>query len=137
VRYLCRKHGTGTLWPADPRAAADADRWMDWQATTANPALFGAFFNLVRAEPHQRDQAAIDASLAKSEQMMAILDAHLATQPWVAGAAYSMGDIPIACTVHRWFGLPVDKARRPSLEDWLARIRARPAYAGVLTLPIT
>ena len=30
VRYLARKHGTGTLLPQDARAAADADRWMEW-----------------------------------------------------------------------------------------------------------
>ena len=46
VRYLARKHGAGTLWPEDARVNADADRWMDWQATTANPALFAAFWGL-------------------------------------------------------------------------------------------
>ena len=30
VRYLCRKHGMGTLYPSDARTAADADRWMEW-----------------------------------------------------------------------------------------------------------
>src|SRR6478735_6010409 len=34
VRYFARKHGAGKLWPADERAAADADRWMDWYNTT-------------------------------------------------------------------------------------------------------
>ena len=30
VRYLSRKHGLGKLWPKDDKAAADADRWMEW-----------------------------------------------------------------------------------------------------------
>ena len=34
VRYLARKHGLGRLCPADARVCADADRWMDWSATT-------------------------------------------------------------------------------------------------------
>jgi glutathione S-transferase len=136
VRYLARKHGAGTLWPADLRVCADADRWMEWQSTTANPALFGAFWNLIRTEPDKRDQAAIDASIAKSEAAMAILDAQLADRTWITGDAFTMGDIPIACTVHRWFGLPLERQPRPHLQRWLARIHARPAFEGVLTLPV-
>ena len=136
VRYLARVHGAGTLWPDDAREGADADRWMDWQATALTPAMFGAFWNLIRVEPGQRSQAAIDESVAKTEALMAILDAHLATRPCVAGARYTMGDIPLACAVFRWSGLPLSRAARPHVEAWLARIAARPAYDGVLTLPI-
>ena len=136
VRYLARKHGAGTLWPEDARVNADADRWMDWQATAANPALFGAFWGLVRTEPAKRDQAAIDASIAKTETMMAILDARLAGRTWIAGDTFTMGDIPIACTAHRWFGLPCSRTPRPNVERWLERIHARAAFEGVLTLPI-
>src|SRR5687768_18396743 len=39
VRYLAAKHGEGTLYPADLRQRADADRWMDWQVTTLWTAL--------------------------------------------------------------------------------------------------
>jgi glutathione S-transferase len=136
VRYLARKHATGTLWPDDPRTNADADRWMDWQQTTANPALFGAFWNLIRVEEGKRDKAAIDASIAKTEGVMALLDEHLAARTFVCGETFTMGDIPIACTVHRWFGLPCEHTRRPKLERWLERMRTRPAFSGVLTLPV-
>src|SRR5512139_1603422 len=48
VRYLARTYGEGTLWPRDARTAADADRWMDWQCTTLNPALHDAFWHTIR-----------------------------------------------------------------------------------------
>ncbi len=35
VRYLCAKYAHATLYPEPLAARADADRWMDWQATTA------------------------------------------------------------------------------------------------------
>jgi glutathione S-transferase len=136
VRYLSHVHGAGRLWPNDPRHLADADRWMEWQQTTANPALFAAFWGLIRTEPAKRDQAAIDASIAKTEANMAILDAHLAGRRWITGDTFTMGDIPIACTVHRWFGLPCAHAPRPNVERWLAAIHEWPAFRGVLTLPI-
>ena len=135
VRYLARVHGAGSLWPDDPRVAADADRWMDWQATTLNPALFDAFWNTIRAKPEDRNPAAVTVSAGKTEKLLAILDAHLASRDVVAGA-HSMGDIPLACTAHRWYGLPIERARFAHVEAWLARLRERPAYASVLTYPI-
>jgi glutathione S-transferase len=136
VRYLARVHGAGKLWPSDPRVAADADRWMDWQTTRAAPAMGDAFVQLVRTPADKRDMNLVAASIAKSEPVMAMLDAHLATRSYVAGD-YSMGDIPVACSAHRWLGLPCPKERRRHVESYVERVAARPAYQGILTLPLT
>lgn len=136
VRYLARVYGAGGLWPDDPRVAADADRWMDWQCTALSPAMIDAFWNTIRVAPKARNQAAIEASVAKTEPLLATLDAQLAGRPYVAGT-HSMGDIPVACAAHRWYGLPIERMRHRNVEAWLERLRARPAYAAILTYPIT
>src|SRR5688572_31955438 len=51
VRYLSRKHGLGTLMPQDARAAADADRWMEWYSTTVGVNVRPVFQTLVRTPP--------------------------------------------------------------------------------------
>lgn len=137
VRYLSRTYGAGRLWPDDPRRAADADRWMDWQATTLTPAMGDAFMQLVRTPPERRDTGLVEASIAKTEPRMAILDSHLAERAYVAGPGLTMADVPVACAAHRWLALPAAKTPRPHVERWLAGIRARPAFGDVLTLPIT
>ena len=137
VRYLSRTYGHGSLWPDDSRQAADADRWMDWRATTLTPAMGDAFLQLVRTPSDQRDLRLVDAAISKTEPRIAILEAQLADRAFVAGPALTMGDIPVVCAAHRWFGLPCRKTPRPNLERWLAGIRARPAFADVLTLPLT
>ena len=38
VRYLAARYGAGGLWPEDPAPRSEADRWMDWQITTVQPA---------------------------------------------------------------------------------------------------
>lgn len=136
VRYLAHVHGAGTLWPDDPRVLADADRWMDWQATALTPAMFDAFWNTIRVAPEQRNAAALEASVKKVEALLVLLDAHLEGRAHVAGS-YTMGDIPLACAVHRWYGLPIERKPRANVEAWLERVRGRPAYAAVLTYPIT
>jgi glutathione S-transferase len=102
VRYLAAKHAGGGLWPADPRTRADADRWMDWQATTFTPATGPAFHGLIRTAPEKRDTSAIAQSIAKAEPMAALLDAHLAGRRFVAGDAFTAGDIAVGAAAHRW-----------------------------------
>ena len=39
TRYLCERHGRGSLCPGDPRVRAVADTWMDWQQTVCAPMM--------------------------------------------------------------------------------------------------
>ncbi|MDB5640967.1 MAG: glutathione S-transferase [Hyphomicrobiales bacterium] len=137
VRYLCAKHSAGALWPEDLQIRADADRWMDWQTATLSSAMGAGFMGLVRTPPEKRDAEAINASLAKTTKLVAMLDAHLAQRDYVAGESYSMGDIVLAPIMHRWFNMPCARAESPHAERWYATLMERPACVRVLTLPIT
>jgi glutathione S-transferase len=135
VRYLCARHAAGTLYPEPLAARFDAERWMDWQQTTLNPAGREAFVQWVRTQPERRDAAAAARSVAATERLFAQLDAHLATRTHMAGDAFTIADLPIGCEVHRWFGLPAAEYRRPrwpNVERYFAMLRARPASRGVL-----
>ncbi len=137
VRYLCAKHAPDTLYPQALRERFDAERWMDWQQTTFNPASRPGFWQLIRTPPEQRNAALIAESNAAVESLMATLDAHLATREFMLGAHFSMADIPLACEVHRWFALPQTRQSRPHVERWFAGLRARQTSAGVLDLALS
>ena len=137
VRYLLAKHSLGQLYPEDLAARFDAERWMDWQQTTLNPAGRDAFWQLIRVPADQRNAALIAQSVAATELLMALLDAHLSRQAFMAGAAITMADIPIACELHRWRGLPLAHPARPHLDRWYDGLLALPAARGVLDLPLS
>jgi glutathione S-transferase len=137
VRYLAARHGAGTLWPNDLRQRADADRWMDWQATELTPAMRNAFMQLVRTAPEARSAALVGESNAATEALMAILDEHLAGRHFLCAQQFTVADIAVGASVHRWFGLPQPHPPRPNVQGWYRRLMTRPAVAGVLTLPIT
>jgi glutathione S-transferase len=137
VRYLCAKHAGGRLYPQDLRHRFDAERWMDWQQTTLNGAGRAAFVQLIRTPAEKRDPRAVAASVAATEPLLALLDAHLAQRPFMAGDALTMADIPIACEMHRWWGLPLQHPAHPQLQRWYDGIRALPAARGVLDLPLS
>src|SRR5436190_17010472 len=139
VRYLCARHAPGRLYPEPLPARFDAERWMDWQQTTLNPAGREAFVQWVRTPADRRDGAAAARSVEATEALLALLDAHLAARDYLAGDRLTMADIPIGCELHRWFGLPADVYERPvwpNLERYFAALRDRPAARGVLDLPL-
>ena len=134
LRYLCEREGRGM--PADLRIRADTNRWLDWQQTTLNRASGPAFVQWIRTPAERRDIAAIEASVRASEPLFEWLDAHLAQRPYMAGDTVSAADFPIACELHRWFGLPQARPAWPHLERWYAGWLAQPCSRGVLDLPL-
>ena len=137
VRYLCAKHSDGQLYPGSLEGRFDAERWMDWQQTTLNPAGRDAFVQLIRKPGGQADSTKVDASIAATEPLLDMLDAHLARQPFMAGSTLTMADIPVACEIHRWWGLPLPRKPRPHLEAWYQQMLAHPASPGVLDLALS
>jgi glutathione S-transferase len=136
VRYLAAKHGAGTLWPTELKARADAERWMDW-AFTFQGAMRAVFWGLIRTAPEKRDLKAIEESRLKSAELLAVPERTLAEQPYVAGARFTMGDIPLGCEVQRWMRVPIERPRFPALEAWFERLRARPAFVRHVDLPLS
>jgi glutathione S-transferase len=136
IRYLCTRRGAADLFPTELKARFDAERWMDWQQTTLNPAGGEAFRQWIRTAPEQRNQAVIDASVAAMTPLLALLDRHLSTRAFMLGEAFSMADIPIGCDVHRWYGLPQARPSLSHLERWYAAVSTRPAVKGVLDLAL-
>ena len=139
VRYLCARHASGSLYPEPLTARFDAERWMDWQQTTLNPAGRDAFVQWVRTPAERRDPAAAERSVQATEPLLALLEAHLATRAYMAGDRFTMADVPIGCELHRWFGLPAELYAWPAwphLERYFAGLRERAGAGGVLDLAL-
>ena len=139
TRYLSAKYGASAhasvnLYPTDLQERFDAERWMEWQQTSVNPASRNGFWHLIRLPTEQRDPALVAQSNAAVELLMAMLDTHLATRRFMVGERFSMADIPLGCEVQRWFGLPQSRQPRPHIERWFAALLARPAAKGVLDM---
>jgi len=136
VRYLAAKHGMGTLCPADLKARADAERWMDWAFTFQN-AMRAVFWGLIRTAPEKRDHKAIEEGRTQSAKLLEVLERNLQKKTYVTGDAFTMGDIPIGCEVQRWMRVPIERAPFPALQAWFDRLGQRPAFRQVVDIPLT
>jgi glutathione S-transferase len=128
-RYVAAKAGRHDLLPADPAGRAGVEQWMDWQATDLNGSWNYAFLALVRNNPAYADPAQIAKSLAEWDRLMGLLDRHLAAGgPYVMGENFSLADIVLGLSTHRWRSTPHDLPDLPALAAYYDRLCRRAAF---------
>ncbi|MEW6269705.1 MAG: glutathione S-transferase family protein [Thermodesulfobacteriota bacterium] len=151
------------LRPAGALARAEMRVWIKLEDDTALPSVgLLTFQRLIKPQMRQRSEGEIadmmaahpnrerarlhrfvrDADLPAEvlrdaeRKLVGVLDrleASLASQPWLAGATYSLADLTWLPFLDRMvllgMGDMLAPAARPALADWCARSRERPSYA--------
>ncbi len=134
LRYLADAHAPD-FRSSDPAERALGDKWMDWQFHFAD-AQRDAFLGCVR-QGKVGSEPAVARSAEASCAMMALLDAELATRPWLSGKRFGIADIPMGVYAHTFYTLPIPRPDLPHLAEWYARLRLRPGYAETVMIPLT
>lgn len=113
------------LWPAEGTPERlQAMAWSTWSYVT-----YGA--QLVRLQAARDlgtpDDAHGTAGHKGMDELLSLLDARLAAQPWMLGEAYSLVDLIVASVIgySAYIGAPV--ASHPTTLAWLQKVQARPA----------
>ncbi|MBC3908568.1 glutathione S-transferase family protein [Undibacterium umbellatum] len=128
VRYLAAHYGSATLWQESAAERALADGWMDWSATTLQADFIRLFWSYYRTPSAQRDEKVISNLLASCQKHFRVLDGYLATRNYLAGAQFSMADIPAGSILHRYFTMGLEVERPSNVLAWYARLQERPAF---------
>ncbi|OUR02899.1 glutathione S-transferase [Pluralibacter gergoviae] len=129
IRYLANRYGDGSLYPHAAEARARVDQWLDWQASELNRAWSYAFMSLVRRSPEHDDTSQVLKSIQNWSRFMCILDERLKqTGAYVSGCEFSLADVSIGLSVHRWFGTPLAHPQLDAVQDYYQRITKRPGF---------
>jgi glutathione S-transferase len=78
----------------------------------------------------------IESATQSAATLFSILNDHLATSAFMGGDRFTLADIPVGISVHRWMNLPIRRPAMPPLETWYERIRSRPAFQRVNAIPL-
>lgn len=115
------------LWPAaGTPQRLQAMSWCTWAYVT-----FGTL--IVRLQVATQGDAALrhEAHAADArdglDQLLGLLDARLAGQPWMLGAEYSLADLVVASVVGYGSYVGAPMASHPHVLAWLAKVQARPS----------
>ena len=128
-RYLASRYARHDLLPLAPGERAVVEQWMDWQAGELNNSWRYAFMGLVRQSPAHQDPKAIAASIDNWNRHMGMLEKQLAhAGPFVLGKQFSLADIVLGLSTHRWFFAPITRPELPHLAAYYDLLAQRPGY---------
>lgn len=126
--YLAEREGR--LLPDQLELRALALQWLGWQAAELNPPWGYAVNALIRKTPGYDDAAKVADSMARWTDKMDILEAALAgASTGYIGAGFSIADIALGLSVHRWMRIPAEKKQLPAVADYYQRLLSREAGA--------
>jgi glutathione S-transferase len=128
VRYLAAEYGQGTLWPLQSTDRSQADQWMEWAVNNLLPEFISLFWAYYRTPESQRDFTAIDLTQLKCERLYRLLDAHLGDCRFLVGDSFTMGDIPAATSLYRYFEMGLEVQKPPNVMDWYSRLMEREPF---------
>ena len=131
MQYIASKTAN-TLWPNDAQKRADIMRWQSWtlahfSAEACQPLTFQRlvkkFLNL--GPP---DQAVVARATEAFNKEAAVLEAHLAKQPYLVGNGVTLADFSVvACVLYaKEAELPLGPY--PNLRGWIDRVMALPCW---------
>jgi GST-like protein len=129
--YLAEK--SGRLVPQDAAARSLCMQWLMLGVTAVGP-LFAQNHWFKRHAP-EKVPYAIQRYSEQTENLYRVLDARLADVPYLAGADYTIADIATLPWVARHEWQEVDLGRYAHVENWYARLLARPAVQRGFAVP--
>ncbi|MDY0745012.1 glutathione S-transferase N-terminal domain-containing protein [Paucibacter sp. R3-3] len=129
-RYLVNREQRWDLLPAEPQQRARVEQWMDWQAGELNNSWRYAFLSLVRQSPAHQDPTLLATGIAGWHKHIGILAQRLeATGAYVAGEQFTLADVLLGLSAHRWRAAPLpDRPDLPAIDRYVERLSERPGF---------
>nr|WP_321270215.1 glutathione S-transferase [uncultured Tolumonas sp.] len=135
IRFLAATYSYGQLWSLDPFERSLAERWMDWELASLQPDFLDLFWGFYRTPVEHQDAEFITKSAVHCENRFNVLNSHLATNRFVAGEHFSMGDIAVATGLYRYFEMGISTPAIPHVRRWYQELCERLAYQKTIMVP--
>jgi glutathione S-transferase len=127
LRYLCNKlPGGSPLYPAEPAARSQVERWMDWQLASLNAPYLSVFKDSKKKDEERAPGFAADVKELGAQ--LELLEKGTAGRPFLAGANFSLADLCLGPVIDRALAFPVALPAIPGIRAWRDGMVAREAY---------
>jgi glutathione S-transferase len=121
--------GTAFL-PDDRWTRAEILQWMNFEQYRLEPNIGTPRFWITELKVGDERRTQIVEKLKSGNAALAIVDAHLAKTPFLAGR-YSIADICLFAYGHVAAEASYDLAPYPALRRWFARVEAEPRHVAI------
>jgi glutathione S-transferase len=111
----------------DPFELGQVVRWLIYEQTDVIPTMGGLRFRLLVGRLTADDPDAIRRKQG-ADEVLRLLDEHLATREFFVGGRYTIADIAIYGYAHLAHEAGIDMGPYAELRAWFARIEQQPGY---------
>lgn len=122
----------GTSFVPDDRwTRAQVLQWMNFEQYRLEPNIGTPRFWITELKVGDERRTQIAEKLKSGNAALAIVEAHLAKTPFLAGGRYSIADICLFAYSHVAEEAGYDLAPYPALRQWFARVEAEPRHVAI------
>ena len=122
--YLAKKHRSA-LYPSDAKHEALALQWSLWETDRLDRQIVNYVRHSKELPDAERKPEIAKAAWAEIVESFDVLEGALAKSQWLAGPAFSVGDLNVASALYR--ALSLDTSKWPHVKAWLEKCWERPA----------
>ncbi|MGB7078485.1 MAG: glutathione S-transferase family protein [Xanthobacteraceae bacterium] len=130
--YLAKRHSNGELYPGTLEGEARAWQWSFWAIAEVDRGVNIWSLHAVRLPAGERNAALREEALKVLASPFKVLDAAVATRPYLLGDAFTVADLNVAAVISR--AVDMDLVAVPHLHAWLTRCLDRRAARRALAL---
>ena len=127
LEYLAALHPEKALGARSARETGEMSRWMYMNAAHLSPNVARIFAHTIRLPEAQRIARIVDEARVEVDRCLGALEGRLAGREYLLDR-FSLAEIATAPTLSAAPMLGIDLARFPSVDGWVKRIGARPAW---------
>ena len=121
--YLAKKHRS-PLYPADPKHEALALQWSLWETDRLDRQIVDYVRHTKALPEGERKPELAEKAWKEVVPAFDVLESALTKSEWLAGPAFSVGDLNVAAALYR--ALSIDLGKWPRVQTWLNRCWERP-----------
>jgi glutathione S-transferase len=131
MQYIASRK-SNSLWPDDARTRADIMRWQSWQLAHwskegCEPLLFQRLVKqILNLGPP--DEAVVAKGLEAFNKEAKVLNAHLATRPYLVGREPTLADFSVAAPLFYTEQAALPVAPYAQVKAWFGRVAALPCW---------
>ncbi|GAA0711720.1 glutathione S-transferase family protein [Dokdonella soli] len=120
--------------PADAFGRAKVQQWMSFEQERVEMTIGALRHWTLTGKLARRSPDIIESKRSGALRALGILDAELATRPFLVGDAYTIADIAVFAYASRAEEAGLSLAPYPAFRAWTARVKAQPGFLDVVHL---
>ena len=116
LRYLCCKYAKPPFWPTEIEHQSQVDQWAEWAKINIALSFTGpVFWRVIRTAAADHNQPAIRAAVTALEHKLAIAEAQLGRNKFLAGNSFCLADVQFGHILYRYYDIEITRKALPNL----------------------